>query len=402
MEMFNKKESEELIEFIMRMSELKKLDKEITWQLIADLVEREYGITRSESWVRRAVKSELRSMASLCDDCVEPTVVENNNKTDSLFETLLKLKKERVKLSDERIQANAYYRALSREETIKEIALLTAQEMTSKKLLPTYSSSVVTDIMKCNEAILCISDWHYGIEVSNPWNKFNPDICKERVAKLLSETIRRVKENKVRKLHLVNLGDLIAGRIHLGLRLDSRFDVITQVMEVSEILAEFISSLTKHVYVDYYDCLDNHSRLEPNKKESQELETFARITPWYLKERLSDNERFSIKENEFGHDLCTFNCLGYEVIGVHGDKDKPLTVIDHLSMMTEKHYDMVLTAHMHHFSGEEKNRCVAIGNGTLMGTDSFAQKLRLSSTPSQNLIIVSNDNVTDCIYRIVL
>lgn len=55
---------------------------------------------------------------------------------------------------------------------------------------------------------------------------------------------------------------------------------------------------------------------------------------------------------------------------------------------------------MHHFQADEKNRTIALGNGTLMGTDTYAQKLRLSSTPSQNLIIASKDNVTECIYRI--
>lgn len=63
---------------------------------------------------------------------------------------------------------------------------------------------------------------------------------------------------------------------------------------------------------------------------------------------------------------------------------------------------MFLTAHEHHFQADEKNRCIAIGNGTLMGTDTYAQKLRLSSTPSQNLIIVTEGNVTECIYRITL
>ena len=70
--------------------------------------------------------------------------------------------------------------------------------------------------------------------------------------------------------------------------------------------------------------------------------------------------------------------------------------------MTEQHYDMLLTAHAHHFNCEEKNRCVALGNSSLMGVDSYAQKLRLSADPSQNLIIVSKDNPVECVYRILL
>ena len=89
-------------------------------------------------------------------------------------------------------------------------------------------------------------------------------------------------------------------------------------------------------------------------------------------------------------------------ISIDGDKDKPSTVIDNLTMMTHKHYDLVLTAHLHHFSCDEKNETVVVSNGSLMGTDAYAEKLRLSSKPSQNLIIVSEDNVVDEIHRIVV
>lgn len=389
---FSKQDNEGVIDYILRLSDMKKDNKDITWQFIADCVHQEYGLSRSESWVRKTVKDAL-GLSNNEEDLLEQI----REQKQLMDETYMNIRKEKVKLSDERCQVNAYYRALSREDTIKEIALVTAQEMSSKKMLPTYVLKDCGD----KEAILCISDWHYGIEITNPWNEFSPEICKERVSKLLEKTIKRIKENKVKRLHLANLGDLIAGRIHLGLRLDSRFDVITQTIGVSEILAEFISSLSKYVKVEYYDCVDNHSRLEPNKKEAQELETLSRIIPWYLKERLKDNVNFFLHENEFGADLITFETMGYKVIGCHGDKD-PIKNIDHLSMMTEQHYDLLLTAHAHHFACEEKNRTVALGNGTLMGTDSFAQRLRLSSTPSQNLIIVSNDNPTECIYRIVL
>jgi len=61
---------------------------------------------------------------------------------------------------------------------------------------------------------------------------------------------------------------LIAGRIHLTIRFNSRIDVITQTIEVSELLAEFIDELSTYVPIDYYSVIDNHSRLEPNKKDA--------------------------------------------------------------------------------------------------------------------------------------
>ena len=387
---FERSADETLEAFILRLADLKQQDSSITWQDIADNVYINYGISRSESWVRRVVRQTLAIAQT--EDLLE---VLNETRNDIEVKTF-EMRKERAKLADQRTQVNAHIRKLSREETIKEIALEVASSMTAQKLLNKYEPKLIESQ---NEAILCISDWHYGLEFKNPWNEFSPEICKERVAKLRDRTIDYIRKYKCKKLHLVNLQDLIAGRIHLGLRLDSRYDVITQTLHVSEILAEFITSISKYTNVDYYDCIDNHSRLEPNKKDAQDLETLARIIPWYLKERLKDNKRVEIKENVFGYDLITFESLGHKIIGCHGDKD-PIKNIDHLSMMTEEHYDMLLTAHAHHWQGEEKNRTIALGNGTLMGTDSYAQKLRLSSTPSQNFILVTEENVIDTIHRI--
>lgn len=208
---------------------------------------------------------------------------------------------------------------------------------------------------------------------------------------------------KINKLHVVNLGDLICGRIHQTLRLQSRVDVITQIMDVAEILAEFISDLTAQgIQCNYYDCYDNHSRLEPVKMDSLELETLVRIIPWYLEQRLKNNCFVKICEAVYDNDIIAFDVLGYRVGGVHGHKDKQSRVVENLSLFTKETFDMILTAHLHHFSGDEKNEVLVVSNGSLMGTDYYAKDLRLSAKPSQNLIVVNEKSVADYIHRVVL
>lgn len=378
-------------EYQYRLSSIRE-EKRLTWQEIADMINEQTGNNFSESKYRKDWKNYCAGYeARAKEDEIDPEV-------EKLIEAKIELKKEKVKLTDERTQANAYIRRLAREETIKEIAFKCASEMNSKKVLPEYV--VKENTYGNNEAILCISDWHYGIDCENYWNKYNPEIAKERISELYQKTIRHCAANGVQKIHVVNLGDLIAGRIHLTLRLESRFDVITQTIQISEILAEFLNNLSKNFDVEYYDCIDNHSRLEPNKKDSLDLETLARIIPWYLKTRL--NNTVHINDNVFGDDIITFNALNYKVLGVHGDKDFPRDVVDHLSMMTHEHYDLILTAHLHHFSADEKNETLVVSNGSLMGVDTYAKNLRLTSKPSQNLIIVTEDCVAECVYRIVL
>ena len=50
--------------------------------------------------------------------------------------------------------------------------------------------------------------------------------------------------------------------------------------------------------------------------------------------------------------------------------------------MTKQDYELILTSHLHHFSCDEKNEVLVVSNSSLMGTDDYAAKLRLSAKPS--------------------
>lgn len=380
-------------EYTLRICSLKE-EKRLYWEEVAEIINKELDLDYSESRYRKLYAAYKKGK----EDAVKEDDGSEIPEISEYMRQKIELQKERVKISDERVQTNAYIRQLAREETIKEIASKCAQEMNSKKLLDGSKNPITFN--GDNSAICCISDWHYGMDIKNYWNTYNPEIAKERVAKLRDEVREKCLINGVKDLHVVNLSDLIAGRIHLGLRLESRFDVITQVMQVSEILAEFLNDLANDFEIHYYDCLDNHSRLEPNKKDAMDLESLARVIPWYLKERLGD--RIVVHENEFDEGIITFSCHGYNICGVHGDRDKTNKVIENMSLLTHRHYDLIVTAHLHHFSADESRETLMVSNGSLMGTDTFAKQLRLSSRASQNLIILTDENVMECLYRIVL
>lgn len=375
-----------------------------SWQEIADIIFNETLESKDRSTHFRACKKAFKDGLISIHEKEDSIEEQEEQEKEDIKDLINEFRKERFKLSDERTQERAYLRRISREETLKEIATDAAKEIAKTKnlLSPSYNAA---ERAGYNEAILQLSDWHYGIDIDNPWNTFNPEICKKRINKLLDEVICFCYTFGVNKLHLVNLGDLISGRIHSTIRLESRCDVITQTMMVSEILSEFISTLTAEgINIEYYDCLDNHSRLEPIKADSLELESLARIIPWYLATRLDSNKLFNINYNEFGADIITFPVLNgkYMVAGVHGHKDRPNKVVDNLTLMTKLNYDLILTAHLHHFQIDEKNQVVVISNGSLMGTDTYAKDFRLSARPSQNIILVNEQNVVDYIHRITL
>lgn len=390
---FEREENESVLDYIERVIQVKD-DVGLTWEQLAHIINEACDMKYSESFYRKGGYINKFSVIG------ENEVATISDEESRIRELLQKVKREKVKLSDERIQNNAYIRQISREETLREIAREIAETIGSNKMLPEPNECVA---IGDKEAILQISDWHYGITCDSYWNKYDPDIAKVRLSKLLKKTTDICKRDGVTRIHVVNLSDLICGRIHLSLRLESRVDTVTQTEQVSEMLAEFLASLSNSgLIVEYYDCTDNHSRIEPNKSDSWDLEAFSRFIPWYLKVRLANYYNIHLNNNEYDPDIISFTSMGHRVLGVHGDKDKPNAVVDSLSMMTKERPDMILTAHMHHFSADEKNEVVVVSNGSMMGTDNYAKNLRLSSKPSQNLIIVSEENVMETLYRIVL
>ena len=368
----------------------------MTWVEISEMFDDVWGILKDESKWRKEAKELLISEVENITDPEESV-------RKDLEELILEFKKERVKTADVKNQERVYVRRLAREESIIEIAKYAANEVAKNNPIVFTGTQFIENTSA--EAIAVISDWHYGIEVHNHWNKFNTEICKDRVNKYLNKLLETCDMFDITKIHLVNLSDLIAGRIHNTIRFESREDVISQTIHVSEILAQFINELTKRGYdVEYYDCLDNHSRLEPIKSDSLDLESLVRIIPWYLSERFKQEPNLTIHKNEYSDDIITFDVLKgkYKIGAVHGHKDRPQQVIKNLTLMTKENFDLILTAHLHHWAGDETNRTVQISNGSLMGTDTYAKDLRLDSQPSQNIIIATNDSVCDYVRRVVL
>lgn len=376
-----KKSSESDFEYCMRVCSLKD-DYGLSWKDIADFLNTELDNNYSSDKYRK-------DFYKYCDEY---------NELSEIDEAILEFKKEKMKLQEQRTQINGLVRALSREETLKGIANDVVESMSSKKLLKTPNKIIASN--SNNKGILVISDWHYGIDVDTYYNKYNPDIAKSRIYSILEESISIIEKENIEELFLLNLGDMISGIIHLPLRINSRIDVVSQTIEVSEILAEFISELSNYCFINYGSTSDNHSRLDPNKKEALQPESFTRIIDWYLKNRLEDNDNVRFIDNKFGDDICDFKIFDFKVLGVHGDKDPQKKILTQLVNFTQDHYDLVFSAHKHHFFADENNETEFYSNGCLMGTDEYSNSLRLNNKPSQLFVVVSKDNVSKCVYKI--
>lgn len=392
---FEKRADETDNEFKTRIIACKD-DFGLTWYDVAEILNRGLGCDYSESKYR---KEATRVLEENLKRKVEQKSEESEEQM-SMEEVLFEIKKEKVKASDERVQTNALIRKAAREDVYKEIALDAARLVAESKPLEVPEIKKISEVEKIG--ILCIGDWHYGLDVDLFFNKYSPEIARKRVANLMAHVYNIIEENNLEEMYVLNLGDMISGRIHLPLRLHSRMDVVTQTMEVSELIAEMLNSFSKKIAVTYVSVEDNHSRVEPNKRDSLETESFSRIIDWYIKERLTNNPNVSFEENIIGPDIALFGVFGFNVAAVHGDRDPQRGIVDKLNSYLQSHLDMVISAHMHHFSADENNNTEFYCNGSLIGQDQYANDLRLNSRPSQLMFVATPENLTKIIYKIKL
>lgn len=359
-----------------------------------------YGLTWGD--IADIINSELNTSYSADKYRKESYKVLDNDYSQilKLDDKLLEYKKEKVKLNDQRTQITALTRLAAREETFRDIAIEVAANISRDRILELPEKINIKNEEK--KAILCIGDWHYGLEVDLFYNTYNTEIAVERITKLLNSVLVKIKKHNIDDLYVINLGDMISGRIHLPLRINNRIDTVQQTIEISEVLAEFLTVLSQYTHVNYISVSDNHSRVEPNKKESLNTESFARIIDWFLQERLSNNKNVDFIENNFSEDFAIFSVFDHSVVAVHGDKDPQRGIVDRLNSYMQGHIDLLISAHRHHFTADENNFTEFYCNGSLIGQDQYSADLRLNSKPSQLMFICTPENFSEIIYKIKL
>lgn len=316
-----------------------------------------------------------------------------NNKTkemiaqeeyEKLMEKELKIKKEKVKLNDLKAQLNKQIRELARKENLGEILEKKLEEL---NMQPRIINDEYKQRVTSNRDMVClISDIHYGIKTTNALSPYDSDICKQKMNYLVDKTIKFSLENDIDKLYVLILGDEISGLIHNTTRLEQREDVISQVIEVSELLYEAIVKLANSLpFVVVGLAQGNHSRVMADKKDSLEQENFTRLIREFLKLRLANISNVILLENKFDESIIEINIRGYNLIGLHGQNDK-LTNVSKLTEMFDKKIDYVCFGHYHNAKEFESNKTEVIVNGCFSGDD-YSKRLRLYNKPIQKLLL---------------
>mgnify|MGYP002626895685 CR=1 FL=1 len=328
--------------------------------------------------------------------------------SENLVELKQELEKERVKLRDERTDYKRLIREQARRETFHEFLVDSANALNERlPLIQPQIECTETAIqpkgVARREGVLCLADWHFGMYTDNVWNKYNPDICKQRVQAVIRHTKDYLVMNKIKKLHIILLGDMANGCIH-GCNIGSNKDVCDQIMEVSEMLAETINELSTMVNnVVVYTCYGNHLRTTQNKQEILPTDNMEKIIPWWLEERLKDNYKVRIEFSEY-REYTLLNVVGYNIVCVHGDEFnfKDIGVVSNtiFNKMFGQDISYTISGDKHHYEDIERLGIESILVSSLCGTDNYANSLRLYGKAGQTFMVFNEEYGRESTYHI--
>jgi len=323
---------------------------------------------------------------------------------DEIEEKTIKMRKEAKRFFDQRREFNKLVDRLGREEHLEDRLVAAAQELNCLSPL-----AVEKESLHCSdgeEAVLVLADWHYGMVTDNIWQHYDTDVCRERVEKLVTETIKRLRLHRPRRLHVVLLGDMAHGAIHTSVRVASEELVCEQVMQVSEILARSIAALADEVEETVvHATYGNHLRTVQNKSDSLHADNMERLIPWWLEQRLMGRGDVVFPEAEY-YEFLYFDVCGYHVCATHGDLDHVKSAGRTLNTLFQKKYgtgiDYVLLADKHHKEEFEELGVETMIVRALCGVDDYANDRRLYSIPGQLLLFFKTGIGADAYYQIRL
>lgn len=311
----------------------------------------------------------------------------------------IELQMERQKFYDQRNAFNRLIRERSRQEELNEILV----EAVKSGNLPQLHYERFDIAPSDNDLLVSLNDIHYGANVSNFWNTYNSDVCREMMCRYLDRIISIGETHRSENCVVWANGDEISGNIHQSIAVTNKENVIEQIKGVSELIAEFLAELSRHFSnVTFVSVAGNHSRIEPNKDRALISERLDDLVEWYLGARLQSFENITIGGGEkIDHTIYLVDVRGQTYCGVHGDFDGSASKVQALQAMAGKPIYAVLSGHLHHNKIDEVQGVKTIMAGSFLGMDDYCVQKRIVGRAEQ-MVCVCDENGVRCSYGIPL
>ena len=375
--------NESFKEYKVRLSKNKDIYN-ISWKEIALLLNKVSGNNYGESTYRKWWKAYQEGL-------------NDRLSTDDLNLEKIELEKEKIKFFDQRKAYKKLIRESSRKESLYQLIDKSLSNVEPFRYEKRYWN---LDSNSDNDIFVGLDDIHYGSNISNYLNTYNPEIANDRILFYLEKILKIRKIHNSKDCYVCSNGDLISGRIHRTIEISNCENVIDQVKGVSELISYFLLKLSENFNHVYFSLVHgNHSRIA-DKNDALKDERLDDLIPWYIKIRLKDIDNFSLIENDLDSTFNIVNIRGLNYLNVHGDYDNFSSVHKIIGMIDEDIY-CVHFGHRHHNAFDYSGKQKIIMSGSLMGVDDYCIEKRIYGR-AQQMVGICDKNGMFCMYDIDL
>lgn len=395
-----RKEGETEIQYLWRIGKMVDAGKIGSWKDITPTLNKQLR-EDDEYYDESAYRKKYQAAKKFYDEIFSQQGDEDFKKEQE--EILREIKKEKIKLRDERTESNRGIRIEARvEDKLDYFEKIIANQgkIDYKPLKPAERELIKTK--SDNDLVIMLSDLHIGQTFASAWGRYNLEVAKDRMNQYLNKIIEIKDRHNSENCFVTLQGDMISNSIHKTIAITNRENVIEQVISASEIITAFLAELSKIFNnVTVASVVGNHSRID-KKEDALKDERLDTLIEWYAKSKLENFENIEFIEPYDN----TFNCFvvrNKHYFVVHGDYDKfDMAGVAKLSMMAGYFPYCILFGHRHFPATTEINGIKLVQSGSFPGAgDDHTIELRLSGKPSQTVLVCNEDGI-ECNYTVEL
>lgn len=395
-----RKEGETEIQYLWRVGKLVESGQVGSWKEITPTLNQQLR-EEDEYYDESAYRKKYQAAKKFYDEIFSQQGDEDFKKEQE--ELLREIKKEKIKLRDERTESNRGIRIEARVEDkldYLEDIISKQGKIDYKPLKPEERKAI--QIKSDNDLIIMLSDLHIGQTFASAWGRYDLEVAKDRMQQYLHKIIEIKDRHNSENCFVTLQGDMISNSIHKSIAITNRENVIEQVIEASEMVTSFLAELSRYFNnVTVASVVGNHSRID-KKEDALKDERLDTIIEWYAKSKLEDFKNIEFVD-AFDNTFTSFVVRDKVYFVVHGDYDQMnQSGLAKLSMMAGFFPYCVLFGHKHFPATTEINGIKLVQSGSLPGSgDDHTIELRLSGKPSQT-VLVCTDKGIECNYTVEL
>lgn len=384
-------------EYHRRLVYGKLVDKTLADTDYSEIAEALYGQPYSPDVARRMLYGSNKTLQAIDGDRM--AAIDNQYTLDEIDTKMIELRKERQKFFDQRAAFNKVVRERARQEELNEIL----EKAIVEGDLPSLEYRRTEIEPSDNDLLVSLNDIHYGADIDNYWNTYNPTVCRQMMRTYLDRIISVAEKHGSQNCIVWQNGDSISGNIHYSIAVSNKENVIEQVKGVSELIAEFLASLSEHFdKVMYVSVAGNHSRISIDKDFALTGERLDDLVEWYLGARLQHFDNVVIGAGEkIDNTMYLLNVRGRTYCGVHGDLDPSDSKIQSLQSLAQRPLYAVLCGHKHHCKIDDIQGVRTIMAGSFLGMDDYCVQKRIYGRPEQMICVCTEDGI-ECAYMVPL